>query len=150
VGVYLKKAGDYKITVLLLEDDIINPQSDNVDGYNAQYVHDCVARVAMTDVLGDTFGSASDFSVQRFNYAATIPNGYDVNNMRVMVYIQRAYGSYPIKQNGSFGNYFIDNCATVDLGNSLKLALEGGSSGGGGGSSGDDNEGITPGGEIDM
>jgi len=152
VGVYLKKAGDYKITVLLLEDGIVNPQSDNLDGYNSQYVHDCVARVAMSDVLGDAFGAASDYTVQRFNYAATIPNGFDINNMRVMVIIQRTYGSYPKKQNGSFGDYFIDNCATVELGGSLKLALEGAPSGGGGGegNTGDDNEGIIPGGDIDM
>ena len=151
VGVYLKKAGDYKITVLLLEDGIINGQSDNMEGYHDKYTHDCVARVSMTPVLGVGFSVDSDFSVERFNYNVDVPSSYKMANMRVMVYIQRAFGSYPKIQSGSFGDYFIDNCATVELGGSLRLALEGGMGGGGGeGGSGDENEGITPGGDIDM
>lgn len=144
VGVYLKKAGNYKITVLLLEDAIINAQTDYEEGDHARYTHDCIARVAMTPVLGEDFSAVLDYSVLRFNYSVSVPTGYNMANMRVLVYIQRAFGSYPKKQNGSFGNYFIDNCATVELGTNLRLALEGGSG------PGDENEGITPGGEIDM
>ena len=153
VGVYLKKAGDYKITVLLLEDGIINAQSDNVEGDHARYTHDCVARVAVTSVLGEDFSAASDFTVQRFNYSVSIPSEYNMTNMRVLVYIQRAFGTdRVIQSSSSYGKYFIDNCATVELGTNLRLALEGGSSSGGGGGegSGDENEGITPGGDIDM
>lgn len=152
VGVYLKEAGDYKITVLLVEDGIVNAQTDYEEGDHAKYTHDCIARVAMTPVLGEAFTTASDFSVEHFNYSANVPAGYVTANMRVLVYIQRAFGSYPKKQSGNFGYYFIDNCATVELGGTIGLDLEGGIGGGGSGGegSGDDNEGITPGGDIDM
>ena len=44
------------------------------------------------------------------------------------------------------GDYYIDNCATAPVGETLKLALVGG--GGGSGGSGGENEEIIPGGEI--
>ena len=66
--------------------------------------------------------------------------------MRVFAYIQRTFGSFPRRQNGNFGDYFIDNCATAPVGDLLKVALEGGTGGGEG--NGDGNEGVTPGGEI--
>ena len=137
VGVYLKKAGNYKITVLLVEDGIVNPQTDYEEGDHPKYIHDCVARIAMSNVLGDAFNAAADFSEKHFDYSVDVPDGYNMANMRVLVYIQRA-----------LGNYFIDNCATIELGGSLLLALEGGT--GGGGSGGDDNEGIKPGDDINL
>ena len=150
VDAYLKKSGNYKLTVLLVEDNIINAQSDYEEGDHERYTHDCVARVAVTNVLGDSFTVDSDLSVEQFSYSVNVPSSYKLGNMRVFVYIQREFGSYPVIQSSSsYGNYFIDNCATVDLGGSLKLALEGGSGGGGGGE-GDGNEGITPGDDIDM
>jgi thiol-disulfide isomerase/thioredoxin len=152
--VYLKKSGDYKITVLLLEDGIMNAQEDNEEGYNPRYIHDCVARMALTDVLGQAFRTSEDYTVKQFNFSATVPTQYNVDNMRVMVYIQRTFGSDKVIQtDAAYGRYFIDNCATATVGTHLKLALEGGSGGGGGGGadgSGNGNEGINPGGEIDM
>lgn len=152
VNVYVKKAGDYKITVLLLEDGIVNAQTDYEDGDHAKYTHDCVARVAMSNVLGDAFNAPDDFSIVHFDYEASVPAACNLDHVRVLVYVQRAFGTDSIIQtSGSYGKYFIDNCATVELGSDLRLALEGGSGGGGGGEgSGDENEGITPGGEIDM
>lgn len=151
VDAYLKKAGDYKLTVLLVEDGIINSQTDYEEGDHARYTHDCVARVAVTDVLGESFSVAEDFSVKQFGYNVTVPATFNMANMRVFVYIQRAFGNYPVIQtSSSYGNYFIDNCATVELGSSLKLALDGGIGGGGDSGGGDGNEGITPGGDIDM
>lgn len=153
VNVYVKKAGDYKITVLLVEDGIVNAQTDYEDGDHAKYTHDCVARVAMSNVLGDAFNAPDDFSIVHFDYEATVPSACYQENMRVLVYVQRTFGTDRVIQtSSSYGKFFIDNCATVELGSNLRLALEGGSGGGGGGGegSGDENEGITPGGDIDM
>ena len=148
VNVFAKKAGDYKITVLLLEDGIVNPQANYEDGDEPYYVHDCVIRVAMSNVLGDAFTVTSDNTVKNFSFNASIPSNCVMANMRVLVYVQRAFGSYPVIQSGRFGNYFVDNSADVALGERLKLALEGSSGGGGGG--GGNNEGIEPGDDIDM
>lgn len=148
VGVYAKKAGDYKITVLLLEDDIINYQADYEEGDHQNYDHDNIARVAMSNVQGEAFSVSSDFTVKNFSFSASIPSSCVLANMRVLVYVQRKFGSYPVIQSGNYGEYFVDNSADVALGGNLKLALEG--SGGGGSGSGGDNEGITPGGDIEM
>ena len=147
VGVYVKKAGEYKITVFLLEDGIVNKQADYIDGDQPNYVHDNVIRVAMTDVLGEAFTIAGDNTVKDFSFTATVPSSFVMANMHVLVYIQRKFGSYPVIQSGSYGDYFVDNSAEVALGERHKLALEGGGSGGG---NGGDNEGIVPGDDINM
>lgn len=148
VGVYVKKAGDYKITVLLLEDGIIGYQANYEGESLSNYVHDNIARVAMSNVQGDAFSVASDNTVKTFSFNTVVPSSCVLANLRVLVYVQRAYGSYPVIQSGNYGRYFVDNSADVALGESLKLALEGSSGGGSGGGGG--NEGIVPGGDIDM
>ena len=149
VGVYVKKAGDYKVTVFLLEDGIVNEQVDYEEGDHPDYVHDNVIRVAMSDVRGDAFSVTADNTVKNFTFNASIPASCVLANMRVLVYVQRAFGPYPVIHSGNYGDYFVDNSADVALGGSLKLALEG-SGGGGGGGNGGNNEGIVPGDDIDM
>jgi thiol-disulfide isomerase/thioredoxin len=149
VNVYVKTAGEYKITVLLLEDGIINAQSDYEEGDHSRYVHDNVARVAMSDVTGDSFKTNKDFETMTFSFSANVPASFNLSNMRVLVYVQRAFGSLPVIQSGSYGGYYVDNSADVPLGENLKLALEGGG-GGGSSSGGGNNEGIVPGDDINM
>lgn len=146
VNAYVKKAGSYKITVLLVEDNIINAQSDYENGDHARYVHDSVARMSLTDVQGDSFTTTGDYTVKPFSYSVSVPATYTLENMRVLVFIQRAFDPGSVNQSGNYGNYFVDNTATADVGSSIRLALEGGSGEGGGGG----NEGIVPGSDIDM
>ena len=141
---YFKEAGKYMISVFLVEDGIVNPQ---VNG-GEFYVHDNVARVALTDPLGDIFSVKDDLSVREFNYESTVSPKIKTGNLRVLAFIQRPFGSMPILQTGDYGGFFIDNCATAPVGEMLKVALVGGT-GGGGDDEGDGNEGVTPGGEID-
>jgi hypothetical protein len=148
VNAYVKKAGTYKITVLLVEDNVINAQSDYENGDHARYVHDAVARMSLTNVLGDSFTTAGDYTVNSFSYSVSVPTTYTLENMRVLVYIQRAFDPGSVNQSGSYGNYFVDNTATAEVGSSIRLALEG--SGGGSGEGGGGNEGIVPGSDIDM
>jgi len=150
VGVYAKKAGDYKVTVLLLEDGIVHYQADYEEGDHSAYVHDCIARVAMSNVQGDSFKVDKDNSVLEFSFSASIPSSCNIGKMHVLVYVQRTFRPYQVIQSGSYGDYFIDNSAEVALGENLKLALVGGGGGGGSSSGGDDNEGIRPGDDIDM
>ncbi len=146
VNAYVKKAGDYKITVLLVEDDIVKSQSDYYNGTQGKYLHDSVARMSLTDVDGDSFTISGDYKVKSFHYSASVPAAYVMDNMRVLVYIQRTFGSDPVYQSGSYGDYFVDNVGTAPVGGYLKLALESG----GGGAGGGDNEGITPGDDINL
>ena len=150
VGVYVKKAGEYKVTVLLLEDDIINYQADYEEGDHQRYEHDNIARVAMSNVKGDAFSVASDYTIKNFSFSANVPSSCVMANMRVLVYVQRKFGSYPVIQSGNYGDYFVDNSADVALGGNLKLALESSGSGSGGGGNSGNNEGIVPGDDINM
>ena len=148
VKAYLKSAGKYKITVLLVEDSILDEQSDYVDGDHSSYVHDNVARMSLTNELGDAFSVSDDYSVKDFHYEVSVPANYVLENMRVLAYIYAEFGDKPVIQSSSkYGEYYIDNCATTPLGINLSLALDGGGSGGAGGGG---NEGITPGDDIIM
>ena len=150
VNAYVKTAGDYKITVLLVEDGIIHSQSDYEEGTHDNYVHDDVARVAVTSVLGDPFSIDKDFTVKSFHYSLSVPSPYVVESLRVFVYVQKSFGSAPRIQNGNFGDYYVDNCGTAMVGGRLRLALEGDSGGSGGGDEGEGNEGIVPGDDINL
>lgn len=143
---YFKKAGDYKITVLLVEDAIVNKQQFGSDLIE-NYVHNGVPRVAVSNVLGDDFTVAEDISKRDFHYDATVPSVCKIENLRVLAYIHRTFGTMPRLQTGNYGDYFIDNCATAPVGDVLQVALVGDTGGGGGGGQG--NEGVTPGGEIE-
>ena len=152
INAYVKTAGDYKITVLLVEDGIIYSQADYEEGSHSKYQHDDVARVAVTDVLGEAFTVDKDFTVKSFHYSISVPSPYVVEGLRVLVYIQRSFGSMERRQSGNYGDYYVDNCGTAMVGGRLKLALEGdsGGSGGGGGEEGEGNEGIVPGDDINL
>ena len=142
---YFKYAGDYKITVMLLEDGIVNYQqfgSDRIENY----VHNNVPRVAATNILGEDFKVVENLSKREFHYDVAVPAVCKIENMRVFAYIHRPFGNMPRKQTGNYGDYFIDNCATASVGDVLKVALVGDT--GGGGEEGQGNEGVTPGGEI--
>ena len=141
VDAYFKTAGAYKITVLLVEDGIVNPQTN---GGN-DYVHDNVVRLAITDILGESFNVNRDLSNRSFSYVATVPDGCNLSKMRVVAYIQKTYGSAPKIQSGDYGDYYVDNCATAPLGEMLKLALVTDDTGSGGG---EGNEEIIDGDEI--
>lgn len=143
IDAYFKVAGDYKITVLLLEDGIVWPQASGGD----EYVHNAVARVTATNIQGDPFKINADLSTSSFHYSVTVPAGQKIENMRVLAYIQKTFDAAPRIQSGDYGDYYIDNCATVPVGEMLKLALVGGGSGGSGGGSGGGEE-IIPGDEI--
>ena len=121
---FVKTAGSYNLRILLLEDNIIYPQS----GATGIYIHDDVARVSVTAPrTGDSFSVPDDKSVKTFSYKMMIPDGYDVGQMKILAYIQ-------LDRDGGF----IDNCRVVPIGKYYGLQQEGYVSEGG-------NEGIVPG-----
>ena len=140
VDAYFKTAGKYKITVLLIEDDIVHEQTNG----GPDYVHNDVVRACATNILGDAFTVSRDLSKKSFKYTVSVPSEDKLENMSVFAYIQREFGSAPRIQSEDYGDYYVDNCATVAVGETLKLALVGDDGGGSGGG----NEEIIPGDEI--
>ena len=130
LSAYIKKAGSYKITALLVEDDIVGYQADYNNGSSNDYVHIGVLRAAFSDVECESFEITEDFQKKDFAYSVDVPSGSDVNNMRIVVYIQR-----------QDGKYYVDNTASASVGKDRSLALTSGNWGSG-------NEGIVPGDDI--
>lgn len=129
LSLYIKKSGTYKVTALIVEDGII--------GYQAEayydYVHNAVLRASFTDVTGDTFTVTGEGTKKDFNYSLAIPDGCNVDNMSVVVYVQKLED----------GIYSVDNAASAELGSEKKLAVTSGNWGNG-------NEAIVPGDDINI
>ncbi|MBQ5985037.1 MAG: Omp28-related outer membrane protein [Bacteroidales bacterium] len=138
--VYAKKSGKYKLTVLILEDGIIASQSG---ASTLMFTHNDVARIEVSDLSGDSFSISKDNSFKDFSYTVTIPEKYDMAKMKTLVYVQAEFSSQNRYQSNNYGNYYVDNCLTVPLGESLKVPMLGSASG-------SNNEGIIPGKDIEL
>lgn len=114
------------MTILLLEDGIITPQSGASSGI---FVHDDVARAAVTNARGDAFTLSQDQSYKTFSYSATIPENCELNNMKILAFIQDQDRSY------------IDNSLMAPIGKRIPVQQVSDLPGGG-------NEGISIGDDI--
>ena len=114
----------YKLTVLLLENGVVQPQASNETGaYVNNYVHDNIARVAVTSISGEAFTAAAN-ETRTFNYTVEVPDGYNLDNMTVLAYVQRPYGSQTVIRSANYGDCYIDNCRIVPLGASAGPEVE--------------------------
>ena len=119
--VYAKKSGSYKVSVLLLEDGIINSQTGAESGY---YVHNDVARLSVTNISGNSFTISKDYSFKDFYYTARdISPSFKLENMKILVIVWTLFDSSNITQSEDYGSYYIDNCVTVPLGQAHKLMI---------------------------
>ena len=139
IKLYIKEKGDYKVTAVLLEDNIIGYQNGGVAGYN----HSSIARVAFTDITGEAFSTTADNKTAEKSYSVTIPNSYNKDNLRILVYVLKQYGSQPIIRTANYGDYYVDNATSAPLGTTKDLIFIDGSAYGG-------NEDTKDGGEITL
>ena len=139
VKLYIKEKGDYKVTAVLLEDNIIGYQNGGGDSYN----HSNIARVAFSDITGDAVSTSEDNKTVSKSYTATIPSSYDKNNLRVLVYVLRQYGSQKIIRTADYGDYYVDNAVSAAVGTTQDLVFSDGTVYGG-------NEDTKDGGEITL
>lgn len=139
VKLYIKEKGDYKVTAVLLEDNIIGYQNGGGNSYN----HSGIARVAFTDITGDEVSTSEDNKTVSKNYTATIPSSCDKNNLRVLIYVLRQYGSQTIIRTDNYGDYYVDNAISAAVGTTQDLVFSDGTVYGG-------NEDTKDGGEITL
>lgn len=131
VKVYAKKADDYKVSVILLEDDMIASQSDYNNGTQSEYEHDNVARMMISDVSGDAFKATSDRYVWQKTYKVEIPADCNTSNLKVLVYVEKPYGNQEIVTGydenynglvyGDYGDTYIDNSLSAKVGEKAAL-----------------------------
>lgn len=134
LSAYIKKAGSYKITALLVEDKVISYQADYNNGASDAYEHNGIIRAALSNVLGENVEVAEDAQVKTFTYSAELPSECNKDNVRVVVYIQRK---------DSDNSYYVDNTASAAVGKDKNLDMSSGSWS-------DGNEGIVPGDDISI
>jgi hypothetical protein len=130
VRIYLKDAGRYKVTVFITESGIIPPQRD-ISGTDEHYRHDDVARAVLTDVQGDPF-TASANSVKKLHYRFNVPSGYEKDNLKILVVVQKAFGSGSriVDDGADYGDYYVDNCVSGKAGTLVQPSLVSGTGGG--------------------
>lgn len=115
VDVYAHVSDRYKLTVLLLENNIIGYQKDYTNGDHDDFVHSKVVRQAFTNVSGTA--CVVDLNAPKtYSFSVTIPDEYDPDNLEVLAYIQRPFGSQPVIQSGNYGTYYVDNCYAAPVG----------------------------------
>ena len=134
LSAYIKKAGSYKITALLVEDKVISYQADYNNGASDAYEHNGIIRAALSNVLGEDVEVTEDAQVKTFTYSAELPSECNKDNVRVVVYIQRK---------DSDNSYYVDNTASATVGKDKNLDMSSGSWS-------DGNEGIVPGDDISV
>ncbi len=124
VETYIKKADSYLVTTLLVEDNIVAYQADFYNGNKNDYVHNGVVRVAVSNVKGEVVKTTADNQVKTFSYSVEVPKKYNLDNMRVVVIVQRAFGSQPVIQSGKYGDCYIDNSASAKVGETLEVKVK--------------------------
>ena len=124
ITLYIKEKGDYKITVFLVEDNIDAAQTDYVDGDHSSYIHNGVARLAVTPVEGQPFTVSDAPSTQTMHFSASVKSGWNASNVKILGYVQAKYGTRTKKRSANYGEYYVDNAFLATPGTELKLELE--------------------------
>ena len=121
--VYANVRDDYKITVFLVENGIIGPQSFPGEVME-DYRHERVARMLLTQpATGDPFELDAGETMS-FTISCTLPAGCNAANMEVLAYVQRQYGSRPIVRSDNLDDWYVDNCRSAALGATAPLEVE--------------------------
>ena len=126
VGLYLKEAGKYRLFVLALEDEIISFQN----GGGNNYEHNDVARLALAPMSGEVIEVETDGEFVVKSYAGRLKPAWNADNLKVLVYVEKPYGSQPRQEEveyayyDDFGDTYIDNCRVVEVGQIGTLELK--------------------------
>ena len=129
---YARKADNYRIAVFVTESGIVGYQADYNEGEHASYRHDHIARLAMTDVMGEAVVVSAGNSIIEKSWSVTVPSSYVKENLRVLVIVYRSFGSQKqvVDEGSDYGGYYVDNCLSGKAGTVVAPALVGEASGG--------------------
>jgi len=125
LSLYFKEADTYRVTVLLLEDGITGEQN----GVSGTYIHNDVARKAITSMNGEEIVIAEDFQQCTKTYTLDINSQWKSENLEILVYVEKPYGDQTVVKGvndasyGRYGDTYIDNCRVVKVGETAELEL---------------------------
>jgi hypothetical protein len=126
LGLYVKEADSYRVTVLLMEDGIYGYQN----GGSNNYEHKDVARLALTSMSGETVRISEDNQIWTKTFTADIKSSWKAENLEILVYVEKPYGDQSKvsevdgAEYGRYGDTYIDNCRVVKVGTEAPLELK--------------------------
>ena len=139
IKLYVKEKGDYKATAVLLENNVIGAQTSG----GSNYVHDHITRLAISSITGDSFSTSDNNKIVNKKYTTTIPSDCVNDNLTILVFVLKQYGSQTIIRTADYGDYYVDNAISAPVGTTQDLVFSDGSVYGG-------NEDTKDGGEITL
>ena len=75
-------------------------------------------------IKGVSFSIDEVGGTKSFTYTYTVPASYKKNNLMILAYVQRTFGSRPVIQSGSYGDWYVDNCRVAAVGTTAPLEAE--------------------------
>lgn len=126
LDLYLKEADVYRVVILVLEDGIVGYQNNG--GYD--YVHNEVARYALTSMNGDKVETTQDYQIVPVTYTASLKSSWKAENLKLLIYVEKPYGERSKAKGvsgaiyGNYGDTYIDNCRVVKVGVDVPLEFE--------------------------
>ena len=110
------------VSVYSLTFAAVNKEKDNVIIYEkyiygdkTNYEHNSILRASLSDPLGDPITVEDDMKAERLAFSTTIPSQCKVDNLRVVVYIQRL--------DPSRNSYYVDNAFSAPAGSARLLEV---------------------------
>ena len=82
-----------------------------------------MVRTALTSITGDAFNAGAG-EEKSFEFSCTIPDGYVKENLEVVAYVQRPFGTQTVIQSGDYGDYYVDNSRAAALGTYAVIELK--------------------------
>lgn len=110
VKLHVRTAGEYRVTAIVAENGIVGSQT----GASSDYVHDRVARLSLTDPLGDAVVVSEDYSVIDLSFDGDVPQGCNLVNLELIVFVTREFGDQ--QKISDYGDLYVDNCIVVGCG----------------------------------
>jgi hypothetical protein len=126
VGLYVKEAGSYRVTVLVLEDGIVAMQN----GGGTNYVHNDVARTAVTSISGESVQVESNGLLWTKSYSVRLDAAWNPDNLKILIYVEKPFGDrervrgVADAEYRDYGDTYIDNCLAVPVGQVGQLELK--------------------------
>ncbi len=141
LSLFIKEPGQYRVFAYAVENHIIGRQVDG-DIEIPDYEHNYVVRKAFTNPAGDAFAVDEANTIHGFTYSIVLDSRWVRDNMDIVVFVEKTYGSRPVLGYGNADSYYVDNSVVGKAGVPLPLnAVASPSSG---------NENVVPGGKIIM
>lgn len=123
LNVYAKATDTYKVTVFLLENGIVGNQKFYDQPEQNDYVHNRIARLVLTALTGDEF-TMTEGQEKAFTFTGVIEETWNKDNLAILVYVQRPFGSQVRIQSENYGDYYVDNSLSAAVGTYADLELE--------------------------